>query len=263
MSFDYLLHKNNKQKRITKSELEMLDDPNLVIDSIECDETGDVSFFAVEVKNSPFATKYEFSLQETGEYWTSTYDYDDEDFAEFTNTLEKLGKGLHLLIDNPQTGEENLEPVNIFSDQMKKYLEIQRKVVGNIPKILKEANIEVENVKSDLELYEENRNKLIEMYDSKGYYVDNIMWGQKEGKTKYFCSWIVTVPTILPPVSQVIVLLTASEESPAYLIDIEKIQLALGNNMQTILDPTLHYLVEPLENLENQEALFKLGTKLK
>jgi len=262
MSFDFLLHKQNKQRRITKNELELFNDPNIKIEDIENDEIGDVLFFTASLVNSPFSIKYEFSLQETGEYWASTYNYDEEDFSEFTQILEILGKNLYLFVDNPQTGEVDLPPQNLFTDQIKKYLDIQRNVVGNIPSILKGAGIEVEPIKSDIELYEENRNKLISLYESKGYYVDNIMWGQKEGKIKYFCSWIVTVPTVLPPVPQVIVLQTAEEGSPAYLIDIEILIPALGNKVHTVLEPSLHYVVEAVENTGNQEAIFNLGKSL-
>lgn len=263
MSFDFFLHKRNKQARIRKSDLELLENRNIKIDDIQNDETGDVTFFTAAYKDSPFSSKYEFSLQETGEYWTYTYNYDEEDFSEFTMLIETLGKELFLLIDNPQTGQIDLKPEHLFNEQMKKFLEIQQSVVKNIPTIIRNSDIDIETTKTDIELYDEYRSKLITIYEPKGYYVDNVMWGQKEGTTKFFCSWIVNVPTVLPPVNQVIVLESADENSPAYLLDIDILEKSLGKNMQVVTGPVLHYLVEAVETQENKEALFKLGRKLK
>lgn len=262
MSIDYFVHKKNKSNRITKAELDLIETPDIQIKEIQNDETGDVTFFSASLKDSPFSSGFEYILQENGDYWTYTHDYDEEDFKEFITVIQKLSEVLFLQIDNPQTGETNLKPNEVYTDKMTEFVKIQRNVVNSIPKILNQTDIEGDFVKSDIELYQENRQKLIESYEPKGYYVDNIMWGNKDGKIIYFCSWVTDVPTVIPPVDQVITLETADKNSNAYLINTKDIEKTLGNKFLTVLEPSLHYIIEPVLDDAEKNILFSKGKKL-
>ncbi|NMB70274.1 hypothetical protein GYA27_03685 [candidate division WWE3 bacterium] len=262
MSIDYFVHKKNKINRITKAELDLIEAPDLQIKDVQNDETGDVSFFTASLKDSPFSRGFEYILQENGDYWTYTYDYEDDDFNEFITTIQKLSEVLYLQIDNPQTGEINLKPSEIYGTKMAEFLKIQRNVVNSVPVTLNQTGIEDGFVKTDLELYQENRQGLINLYEPKGYYVDNIMWGKKDGKTLYFCSWVTSVPTVIPPVDQVITLESADKSSKAYLISIKDLEEALGNKFLTVLEPSLHYIIEPVVQEVERNILFSKGKKL-
>lgn len=117
MSYDLQLHnKNNESCSIFEEDLKKLPDKFSYVIHSQKDDKSIIEFSVIFAdKNNLLPEGIRFSLQKKGYFWTwLSYSAPEGAYENFLEIVRQVGETLGLVIDNPQSGQTNIEPIDLF-----------------------------------------------------------------------------------------------------------------------------------------------------